>query len=97
DRGGVILNEVGEPIRLVGTAQDVTELRKAEQSQQEYAARLQALSRRVLEVQEEERRHLARELHDEIGQILGAAKITLQSVTGNGGTATVARVQETTA
>ena len=30
DRGGVILDEAGEPIRLVGTAQDVTELRQAE-------------------------------------------------------------------
>ncbi|HEY2154658.1 MAG TPA: PAS domain-containing protein, partial [Isosphaeraceae bacterium] len=82
DRGGVILDEAGEPIRLVGTAQDVTELRKAEQARQEYAARLQSLSRRVLEVQEEERRHLARELHDEIGQVLGAVSANLQAVRG---------------
>jgi PAS domain S-box-containing protein len=30
DRGSVILDEEGEPVRLVGTAQDVTELRQAE-------------------------------------------------------------------
>ncbi len=60
DRGSVILNAEGAPIRLVGTAQDVTELRQAEQALQSYAARLQALSDRLLEVQEEERRHLAR-------------------------------------
>jgi PAS domain S-box-containing protein len=77
DRGSVILNEAGEPIRLVGTAQDVTELRQAEQALQEYTARLQALSRRLLEVQEAERRHLARELHDEVGQTLTALRLLL--------------------
>ncbi len=40
--------------------------------------RLQALSSRLLEVQEAERRHLARELHDEVGQALTAVKINLQ-------------------
>jgi PAS domain S-box-containing protein len=78
DRGGVILNEEGEPIRLVGTAQDVSELRQAEQARQEYAAQLQALSRRLLEVQEEERRHLARELHDEVGQLLTGLRLLLK-------------------
>jgi PAS domain S-box-containing protein len=43
-------------------------------------ARLRRLSRRLLEVQEAERRHLARELHDEIGQSLTALKINLQSI-----------------
>jgi PAS domain S-box-containing protein len=78
DRGGAILNEEGTPIRLVGTAQDVTELRKAEQALQEYAARLQTLSRRLLEVQEQERRHLARELHDEFGQMLTGLRLLLK-------------------
>ena len=40
--------------------------------------RLQTVSSRLLEVQEAERRHLARELHDEIGQALTAVKINLQ-------------------
>ena len=54
----------------VGVAFDVTERSRAEGQLQEYARLLQALSRRLLEVQEQERRHLARELHDEIGQAL---------------------------
>lgn len=41
-------------------------------------AQLRALSHRLLEVQETDRRHLARELHDEIGQILTGLKITLE-------------------
>jgi signal transduction histidine kinase len=42
--------------------------------------RLQALSRRLLQVQEAERHHIARELHDEIGQLLTALKLTLDTL-----------------
>ena len=48
---------------------------------EEYSHRLQVLSRRVVEAQETERRHLARELHDEIGQALTVAQINLQMLT----------------
>jgi two-component system, chemotaxis family, sensor kinase Cph1 len=37
------------------------------------------LSRRLFQIQEDERRHLARELHDQLGQALTAAKIDLQA------------------
>jgi signal transduction histidine kinase len=40
---------------------------------------LEMLSRRLLAAQEEERRRLAVELHDELGQILTAVKINLES------------------
>jgi GAF domain-containing protein len=40
-------------------------------------SRLQGLSGRLMEVQEAERRHLARELHDEIGQLLTGLRLTL--------------------
>ncbi|HEY1014818.1 MAG TPA: PAS domain S-box protein [Herpetosiphonaceae bacterium] len=42
--------------------------------------RLASLSRRLISLQENERRHLARELHDEIGQALTAIKINLQAI-----------------
>ena len=41
--------------------------------------KLKALSRKLIEIQEFERRAISRELHDEIGQLLTAAKISLQS------------------
>jgi signal transduction histidine kinase len=59
---------------------DITERKKAEVDLRSAKSRLQRLSRRLLEVQENDRRAIARELHDEIGQILTAAKIDLQVV-----------------
>lgn len=46
---------------------------------QALAERLESLSARLLDVQEAERRLLARELHDEIGQALTAVKISLHT------------------
>lgn len=60
--------------------QEITERKQAERQLLLASQRLQALSTRLLRVQEEERRALARELHDEIGQSLTALKITLQSL-----------------
>jgi PAS domain S-box-containing protein len=40
--------------------------------------RLQILSRRLVEVQEKERYHIARELHDEVGQILTGLNLSLE-------------------
>ncbi|MEO8504679.1 MAG: ATP-binding protein [Acidobacteriota bacterium] len=41
-------------------------------------ARMQVLSRRLVEAQERERRHIARELHDEAGQALAGLRIGLR-------------------
>lgn len=46
--------------------------------------RLRNLSQQLIEVQENERRHIARELHDEIGQAMTAVKVNLQSISRTG-------------
>jgi signal transduction histidine kinase len=60
---------------------ETLERRRAEDERTRYAAQLQALSQRLLDVQETERRAIARELHDEIGQLLTGLKLTLEMST----------------
>jgi two-component system sensor histidine kinase UhpB len=79
-RGERICDAEGRPTQIVGTVQDITERKRAEEALQLTSERLQTLSRRLLEIQETERRQIARELHDEIGQALTATKINLQSL-----------------
>ncbi|MBI1882281.1 MAG: GAF domain-containing protein, partial [Chloroflexi bacterium] len=57
-------------------------LAKARLFEQVHTARerLQLLSQQLVDAQEAERRHIARELHDEIGQTLTAVKINLQAM-----------------
>ncbi len=59
---------------------EIVERKKVEVTLQANQQRLQSLSRRLVEVQEEERRRLARELHDEVGQVLTAVKLNLQAM-----------------
>jgi signal transduction histidine kinase len=65
--GSVVVNE------------DVTERVRTEVALRESTERLQHFSRRLLTVQEEERRHLSRELHDEFGQLLAGITLHLQA------------------
>jgi PAS domain S-box-containing protein len=58
------------------------ELQAMNQVLQQNRRRLQMLSQRLVQVQEEERRSLARELHDRVGQSLMALKLNLTIVQG---------------
>ena len=75
---------------------DITRRKQAEGKLRASRKRLQVLSRRLVEAQETERRHLARELHDEIGQSLIVAELNLQAVLQLPGTEALApRLKET--
>jgi signal transduction histidine kinase len=54
--------------------------RRAELALREAHERLKALSQQLMEVQENERRQIARDLHDEIGQALTVVKMNLQTM-----------------
>ncbi len=68
-----IFDERGQLIAIEGIARDVSQHIIARK-------RLQELAARVTRAHEEERRRLARELHDEIGQALTAAKMRVRMV-----------------
>jgi signal transduction histidine kinase len=53
-------------------------LRRGREKDARYALDLQRLSSRLVEAQEEERRSIARELHDEVGQVLSALAVEVQ-------------------
>jgi len=69
-RGVPSYDETGQPLRLVGMAQDITERREAEEG-------LRRLSQQLLRTRDGERRQMARELHETVGQSLAALKMTL--------------------
>jgi len=85
--GGRIVVEVtaapfsidGEPGALV-FMRDVTAREQARDALTQTTEQLRELSHRLMDVQETERRLLARELHDQIGQALTAIKLDLRAV-----------------
>ena len=84
----------GEMVGAVSCLQDITERKLAEEKIKEYSHRLQVLSHRLVKAQETERRHIARELHDEIGQTLTVAEMNLQgALRSPGGTSLLPRLK----
>jgi len=70
DRAFVIFDESGNPIRMIGAMQDIT-------YQVEEEIRL---SKAILDAQEQERRFIGAELHDNINQLLASSFLALSMV-----------------
>jgi PAS domain S-box-containing protein len=71
DRGMTYFDTHGQLIRNTGVLIDVTGRKRAEEE-------LRVLADQLLRAQEDERRRIARELHDSVGQSLAAALISLR-------------------
>src|SRR5215469_6109766 len=70
-RWRVLMNEAGEPLRMVGVNIDVTDRKRTEEA-------LSEVNRKLIEAQEDERNRIGRELHDDINQRLAMLAVELE-------------------
>lgn len=80
DETRVVRDESGAPKWIQGVMLNITERKRGEQTLRESERRYQALARKLVTAQEEERRRVARELHDELGQHVTALQLGLKSL-----------------
>lgn len=79
DRGHIFYDETDEPVRMIGATQDITTRKIAENElMQERLARQREITDAVLDAHEKERASIGKELHDNLNQILGAAKLYIE-------------------
>jgi PAS domain S-box-containing protein len=75
-RWQVFMDDSGEPVRMIGVNIDVSQRKQTE-------AALFAANRKLLDIQEQERTRIARELHDDINQRLGVFVIKIDQLQAN--------------
>jgi PAS domain S-box-containing protein len=76
----LLKNVTGSPPLVIGMVEDITERKKAAQELEVAQAELQRLTHRLIEVQDNERRLISRELHDDIGQRLALFGVELDAL-----------------
>jgi PAS domain S-box-containing protein len=79
----LVIDEDGTPLKLLGSTQDVTEIKRAEEKLKTTTEQLRALSARVQSAREEEGIRIAREIHDELGATLTSLRWDLEAVKKN--------------
>ena len=70
EQAEMIYGQKGELVKMTGAVLDITERVKAENEIRENQKELRALAAQLQIVEEQERRRIAQDLHDSIGQIL---------------------------
>lgn len=76
-RAQALWDASGAAYRMVGWIMDVTDRRRADEALRESTEELQRLSANIQHIREEEKTRIARELHDDLGQLLTALKIDM--------------------
>jgi PAS domain S-box-containing protein len=79
DRGLLVRNDAGKPVRLIGAAQNITERKiLEEQLIAKELSKQKLISQSTIETQERERGEIGKELHDNVNQILTTTKLYLE-------------------
>lgn len=77
DRGLILYADDGKPVRLIGSLLDVTERHRTAALLQERADAMSVLAKSAVETERRVRAEVAELLHDEVQQLLVAAKLKL--------------------
>ena len=85
----MVADDAGQPICRMGSFVDVSERKRAERA-------MRAAQRKLMTAREEERRRLAGELHDSVGQGLIALQLTLEATLAEGSESSIAQGVERT-
>jgi two-component system sensor histidine kinase UhpB len=75
-----LLGKDGEVLGAMAVGQDITAQKRAEGELRESEQKLRLLTTQILTAQEDERKRISRELHDELGQSLTVLKLGLRGV-----------------
>jgi PAS domain S-box-containing protein len=82
--GHPVVTAAGELVEYVGTITDITARKRAEERLQASLTEVRALAARQMQAQDEERRRIARELHETTAQDLAALKMNLVALDRSG-------------
>ncbi len=78
-RGQVVSRSLDSwPLRMIGTYTDITSRKQAEEALRRSEKDIRTLSRKMMHSSEEEKKHLAQDLHDEFGQVLCAFQLGVE-------------------
>lgn len=79
DKGYCIYDDRGKVIRMIGSTEDMTERKLLEEKLlQQEIHKQQQIAQAVVDVQENERAEIGKELHDNVNQLLTTAKLFLE-------------------
>jgi PAS domain S-box-containing protein len=84
DRGMILRNDEGKPVRMIGAAQNITERKNLEEELlRNELEKQKAINQATVDSQEMERTEIGKELHDNVNQILTTTKLYLDLALSN--------------
>ena len=84
DRGILLKNEAGQPVRIIGAAQNISERKRLEKELLRHELDMKKrINQATVDSQEQERSEIGRELHDNINQVLTTTKLYLELAMAN--------------
>ena len=80
DRGTIVCDEKGEILYVNGVFFDITERKKLDEQLLEHQRKVRSMTSELALTEERQRRDLAQDLHDSIGQTLALSKLRVDSM-----------------